>query len=97
MNAPLRARKRADLLSVTGAAIAGMAAGAWFADALRPLVVPLLVAGLLAHAAGMTARHRLDRQAGPLPAVWQWLYLVCWVAIVALVLLGAWRWLGGMR
>lgn len=97
MNAALRARKRADLLSLTGAAVAGVAAGAWLADAIRPLFLPILVAGVLAHAVGMTARHRLDRQAGSLPAVWQWLYISCWIAIAALSVLGAWNWFGGTR
>lgn len=94
MNAALRARKRADLLSLTGAAVAGVAAGAWLADSVRPLFWPMLVAGLLSHAVGMTARHRLDRQAGPLPAIWQWLYIACWIAIAALAVLGAWNWFG---
>jgi len=98
MNASLRARKRADLLSLSGAAIAGGAAGAWLAEVFKPMLLPMLAAGLLAHAVGMTARHRLDTQAGePLPAVWQWLYILCWVAIAALAVLGAWRWLGGTR
>lgn len=97
MNAPLRARKRADLLSVTGAAVAGLAAGAWLADAIRPVFLPMLVAGLLAHTVGMGARHRLDRQAGALPTLWQWLYILCWIAITALLPLGALYWLGGMR
>ena len=97
MTAPLRALKRADLLSLAGAAFAGLAAGAWLADAIRPLFLPMLVAGMLAHAVGMSARHRLDRQAGPLPAVWQWLYILCWIAIAALVVVGAWHWFGGAR
>ena len=97
MNATLRARKRADLLSLAGAAVAGLAAGAWLAYAIRPLFLPMLVAGMLAHAVGMSARHRLDRQASPLPAVWQWLYILCWIAIAALVVLGAWYWFGGAR
>lgn len=97
MNATLRARKRADLLSLAGAAVAGLAAGAWLADAIRPLFLLMLVAGMLAHAVGMSARHRLDRQASPLPAVWQWLYILCWIAIAALVVLGAWYWFGGAR
>ena len=97
MNATLRARKRADLLSLAGAAVAGLAAGAWLADAIRPFFLPMLVAGLLAHAVGMSARHRLDRQESPLPAIWQWLYILCWIAIAALVILGAWHWLGGLR
>ncbi len=97
MNATLRARKRADLLSLAGAAVIGLAAGAWLADSIRPFILPMLVAGMLAHAVGMSARHRLDRQASPLPAVWQWLYILCWIAIAALVVLGAWRWFGGAR
>ncbi len=97
MTAPLRALKRADLLSLAGAAFAGLAAGAWLADAIRPLFLPMLVAGMLAHAVGMSARHRLDRQAGPLPAVWQGLYILCWFAIAALVVLAARHWLGGAR
>lgn len=96
MNVPLRAHKRADLLSLTGAVVAGMAAGVWLADALEPMLLPMLIAGVLAHAVGMTARHRLDRQAGPLPAVWQWLYIGCWIAIAALAIIGALRWFGGV-
>ena len=96
MNVPLRARKRADLLSLTGAVVAGMAAGAWFADAIRPMFLPVLIAGVLAHAVGMTALHRLDRQAGPLPTVWQWLYNLCWIVIAALAVVAAMPWLRGM-
>lgn len=97
MNAGLRARKRADLASITGAAVAGAAVGAWFADVIGSLALPMLAAGLFAHALGMTGRHRLDRQSGPLPAAWQWLYVVCWIVIVALAGLGAWNWFGGSR
>jgi len=96
MDDSLRARKRADLLSVTGAAVAGLAAGAWLADAIRSVFLPMLIAGLLVHAVGMTARHRLDRKSGALPAVWQWLYVLCWVAIAAVLVLGAWLWFGGV-
>ena len=96
MNVPLRARKRADLLSLTGAVVAGMAAGAWLADAIQPMFLPMLIAGVLGHAVGMTARHRLDWQAGPLPAIWQWLYIGCWIAIAALAVIGALRWFGDM-
>ena len=82
MNATLRARKRADLLSLAGAAFAGLAAGAWLADAIRPLFLPMLVAGMLAHAVGMSARHRLDRQAGPLP----WVHRIAGYGFVLLML-----------
>jgi len=66
------------------AGVAGRAAGAGFADAIRPMFRPGLIAGVLAHAVGRTALHRLDRQAGPLPTVWQWLYNLCWIVIAAL-------------
>jgi predicted PurR-regulated permease PerM len=97
MNTPLRERKRADLLSITGAAVAGVAAGVWFADAIRPFILPTLAVGLLAHAVGMTARHRLDREAGPLPRVWQLLYVLCWIAMAVLLMLGSWRGFEGAR
>ncbi|HEU4797423.1 MAG TPA: hypothetical protein VFT63_00765 [bacterium] len=95
MNTGLRSVKRADLLAVAGATLAGAAAGAQLVDVIRPLFVPLFIGGLLAHAVGMAARHRLDRQVGPLPAAWQWLYILCWIAIASLALLLAWRWLEG--
>ena len=97
MNDSLRARKRADLLSVTGAAVAGLAAGAWFADAIHPVFLPMLISGLLAHAVGMTSRHRLDRKSAALPAVWLWLYGLCWIAITAVPFLAAWLWFGSGR
>jgi hypothetical protein len=97
MNTALRSAKRADLLAIVGAMLAGGAAGAQLVDVIRPLLVPLFVGGLFAHAVGMTARHRLDRQAGPLPAAWQWLYILCWIAIATLAVLVTWRWLEGTR
>lgn len=88
----LRARKRADLLSVTGAAVAGLGAGAFLSRWLAGVAVAALVAGLAAHAIGMASRHRLDTdEAGPLPPVWRALYIACWVAIVALVVVGLWH------
>lgn len=94
MNDRLRAIKRADLLSLSGAAVAGAAVGAWLSEAIRPIGLFVLAAGLVAHAFGMTARHRLDRQSGPLPAVWQMLYIVCWIALAVVTVIGAWLWSG---
>jgi hypothetical protein len=45
----------------------------------------------------MTARHRIDRQDGPLPGVWRMLYAVCWIALALLAILGAGLWLGDPR
>ena len=87
MTPPVIARKRADLLSIVGAAVAGAGLGAWLATSLRPWAGMLLVVGLLAHAAGMGARHAMESREAPLPAAWQWLYWLCWLAIAALVIM----------
>lgn len=92
MSATHRARKRANALSVTGAAVAAAAVGAWRIDAIQPLLVPLLLTDLAAHAIGMTARHRLDRDIGRLPAIWEWLYTVGSIATTMLTVLGTWDW-----
>ena len=90
---PLRARKRADLLSVTGAALAGVGAGAWLARWIADVAGIALVAGLVAHAIGMAARHRLDtRESGPLPAAWRALYTACWLGIAGVIVYGLWQW-----
>lgn len=86
-------RKRADLLSLSGATLAGFAAGAWFGGWLAPFASVVLVCGIVVHAIGMTARHRLDLGEGKLPRFWTWLYVACWtmlagtVAWIAFVLL----------
>jgi hypothetical protein len=82
-------RRRADLLSVSGAALAGAAVGVWWARTLAPLAPALFAIGLAVHAIGMTVRHRLDRRNdGPLPRGWQVLYIVCWI-LIALVVVAA--------
>lgn len=87
--AALDLRRRADLLSVGGAAFAGAAVGVWWAHMLTPLAPALFAVGLAAHAVGMTVRHRLDRREdGPLPRGWQVLYIVCWI-LIALVAVAA--------
>lgn len=73
---------------MSGASLASAAVGAWLGDALQPLLVPILLVGLLAHAVGMGARHRLDREEAPLPTRWRMLYAVCWIAIAAITAIG---------
>jgi hypothetical protein len=46
MSERLQACKRADLLSIAGAAIASAAAGAWLAAAIQPVAVPIMIGGL---------------------------------------------------
>lgn len=78
-----RLRKRADLLSITGAGLAGVATGAGWGTGLARVAPVLLVSGLLMHAVGMTSRHRLDLdETGRLSTVWTVLYAACWRAIV---------------
>ena len=91
MTTPTVARKRADLLSLSGASLASAAVGAWLADKLQPLLVPILLVGLLVHAVGMSARHRLDREEAPLPTVWRVLYAACWIAIAVIAASGVWH------
>jgi hypothetical protein len=85
----LDSRKRADLVSLAGGTLAGFAAGAWFGAALPSSLAPvLLVLGIVVHAVGMTARHRLDLAEGPLPRAWVWLFASCWA-----MLAGALAWI----
>lgn len=95
MDEAFAARKRADLLSVAGAALAGVAFGAWLPAQVRPLAGVALATGLLAHAAGMATRHRLDRDAGAFTRGWQALYVACWISIAALLSIGVARWFAG--
>ena len=94
MNDRLRASKRADLLSLSGAAFVGVAVGAWLSEIIRPVGFVVLAAGVVAHAVGMTARHRLDSRDGPLPLVWQTLYIACWIVLAGVGAIAAWLWLG---
>lgn len=92
------ARRRADLLSVSGAALAGVAVGVWWARTLAPIAWALLAVGLAVHAIGMTVRHRLDRhETGPLPRGWQALYLTCWLAIGGVVVAAGVLTVGALR
>lgn len=80
--------KRADLLSSVGAGVLGAGLALLLADRLRPYAVPLLALGVVSHASGMFAKHRLDAP-GDAPRVrWaEWLYWGCWIG---LAVLGVW-------
>jgi hypothetical protein len=75
----------AELTSGLGAAVLGLGLGVVMASYLSNLGVPILVAGLLLHAWGMTDKHRLE--ANPdVPSAW-WvtaLYWGCWLLLGAL-------------
>ena len=50
-------RSASLLLSVTGAAVAGIGVGSLLGDALRPIAVAILIVGILAHLVRMLATH----------------------------------------
>jgi drug/metabolite transporter (DMT)-like permease len=85
-----RRRNAAQLLSTTGAAVAGIGVGALFGEILQPFAVAILVVGLVAHVAGMIGSRRAQRAEGyrrsPLELAFYWL---CWalIAILAVYIL----------
>ena len=75
--------KRAELLSTAGAAILGGGLALLFADWIRTFAIPLMSAGLLAHATGMFSKHRLEtRGEAAIPAWHTALYWTCWVVLL---------------
>jgi hypothetical protein len=77
--------KRAEVLSGVGAGVLGAGLALLFAHALAPYALPLLLVGLLSHAWGMYAKHRLEAAEGVGVPRWAtWLYGACWVLLVLL-------------
>ena len=66
--------KRADLLASVRAGVLGAGLALVLTDYLRAYAVPLLIVGLVSHAWGMYAKHRLELREGQLPERWMgWL------------------------
>jgi hypothetical protein len=79
---PVRSEYALNLLSVTGAAVAGLGLGAVFHNFLQPVAILLALAGLASHAIGMWGRSQLASENPPL---WQSVaYWSCW-AVLALL------------
>lgn len=78
-------RNAALLLSVTGAAVAGIGAGALFGEALRPIAAAILSLGIVAHLVGMIGNHRAQSSTGYQFKWWEaGAYWLCWALIAAL-------------
>lgn len=80
-------QRLAELSSAVGAGVIGLGLGALLASSVRALAVPILLAGLLMHAWGMTDKHRLENVRGEQRPWWSTtLYWVCWLGLAALTL-----------
>ncbi len=79
--------KRAELLSSIGAGVLGAGIALLLANLLAPYAVPILLLGLISHAAGMFQKHGLEQQ-GEVVRVWwaEVLYWFCWLGLAALLL-----------
>lgn len=77
--------KNAELLSLTGACFAAGGIALFLHDWLGPYRLPLLLGGLVVHAAAMFHRRRLERTSGNVPSRWErWLYWSCWFILAML-------------
>jgi len=79
--------KGAELLSSIGAGVLGAGIALLLVNLLVPYAVPILLLGLISHAAGMFQKHRLEQQ-GEVVRVWwvETLYWLCWLGLAALLL-----------
>ena len=81
--------KKADLASGIGAFMIGTGGGLLLPRQPFALGIWLLAAGIVAHAGGMFAKHRIEQNHGPGPKWAEALYWACWLllATLAVVLL----------
>ena len=77
--------KFAELLSLAGLAAAGAGGALLLQQWLGPFAILIFAVGLLAHAAGMWSKHRIEARAQVRTAAWEpILYGLCWFALVVL-------------
>ena len=80
--------KRADLLSTTGAAVAGAGLALLFQDYLVSYAAWLLVAGIVAHGMAMVLKRRLEHHGPTDRLVWvEVAYWLCWIVLAGLLAL----------
>ena len=78
-------RNAALLLSVTGAAVAGIGAGGLLGEALRPIAAAILIVGIAAHLVGMIGSRRAQLSTGYQFKWWEvGAYWLCWALIAAI-------------
>jgi hypothetical protein len=91
--------KKAELLSEIGAVVLGIGLGVLFSNFLELYAVPILLAGLAAHALGLFMKHEFERasiEAAPARLWWaEVLYWVCWVALLGVGVYAAIDYLSG--
>lgn len=79
--------KRAELLSSIGAGVLGGGIALLLAKFLAPYSIPILLLGLISHAAGMSRKHGLEGQSQSVRLGWaEALYWFCWLALAALLI-----------
>ncbi len=79
--------KRAELLSSIGAGVLGAGIALLLAKFLVPYAIPILLLGLVSHAAGMFRKHGLEGQGQNVRVGWvEALYWLCWLGLAALLL-----------
>lgn len=78
--------KRAELLSSIGAGVLGAGIALLLTKFLAPYAIPILLIGLISHAAGMSRKHGLEGQSQSVRLGWaEALYWFCWLALAALL------------
>src|SRR5574338_1148128 len=78
--------KRAELLSSLGAGVLGAGLALLLPNLLAPYAIPILLLGLVSHAAGMSQKHGLEQQGEVVRVLWaEAVYWLCWLALVTLL------------
>ena len=73
-------------MSTVGAGVLGGGIALLLAKFLAPYAIPILLIGLVSHAAGMFRKHGLEQQSQTVRIGWvEALYWFCWLALIALL------------